>query len=41
MKTKLSHAAKIIYGAGDLGFSLTFTIVGAYFSSQMWYRSYR
>ncbi len=31
MKTKLSRAAKIIYGAGDLGFSLTSTIVGAYF----------
>jgi len=31
MKIKLSRAAKIIYGAGDLGFSLTSTIVGAYF----------
>ena len=31
MKTKLSRATKIIYGAGDLGFSLTSTIVGAYF----------
>lgn len=31
MKTTLSHADKIIYGAGDLGFSLTSTIVGAYF----------
>ena len=31
MKTKLSRFTKIIYGAGDLGFSLTSTIVGAYF----------
>lgn len=31
MNTKLSRATKIIYGAGDLGFSLTSTIVGAYF----------
>ena len=30
MKTKLSRFTKIIYGAGDLGFSLTSTIVGAY-----------
>jgi len=29
--TKLSRKTKIIYGAGDLGFSLTSTIVGAYF----------
>jgi len=31
MQTKLSRATKIIYGAGDLGFSLTTTIIGAYF----------
>jgi GPH family glycoside/pentoside/hexuronide:cation symporter len=31
MKQKLSRATKIIYGAGDLGFSLTSTIIGAYF----------
>lgn len=31
MKSKLSRITKIIYGAGDLGFSLTTTIVGAYF----------
>ena len=29
--TKLSRKTKIIYGAGDLGFSLTSTIIGAYF----------
>ena len=28
---KLSRKTKIIYGAGDLGFSLTSTIIGAYF----------
>ena len=31
MEKKLSRLTKIIYGAGDLGFSLTSTIVGAYF----------
>lgn len=31
MHSKLSRATKIIYGAGDLGFSLTTTIIGAYF----------
>ena len=31
MNTKLSRTDKIVYGAGDLGFSLTSTIVGAYF----------
>ncbi len=31
MNIKLSRASKIIYGAGDLGFSLTSTILGAYF----------
>ena len=31
MNSKLSRTSKIIYGAGDLGFSLTTTIVGAYF----------
>lgn len=31
MGKKLSRLTKIIYGAGDLGFSLTSTIVGAYF----------
>ena len=31
MTQKLSRATKIIYGAGDLGFSLTSTIIGAYF----------
>lgn len=31
MHQKLSRSTKIIYGAGDLGFSLTSTIIGAYF----------
>jgi GPH family glycoside/pentoside/hexuronide:cation symporter len=31
MIQKLSRKTKIIYGAGDLGFSLTSTIIGAYF----------
>lgn len=31
MAQKLSRSMKIIYGAGDLGFSLTSTIIGAYF----------
>lgn len=31
MPKKLSRKTKIIYGAGDLGFSLTTTIIGAYF----------
>jgi len=31
MKAKLSKLTKIIYGSGDLGFSLTATIIGAYF----------
>ena len=31
MAQKLSRSTKIIYGAGDLGFSLTSTIIGAYF----------
>lgn len=31
MKQKLSRLTKIIYGSGDLGFSLTGTIIGAYF----------
>ena len=31
MSTKLSRKTKVIYGSGDLGFSLTTTIIGAYF----------
>ena len=31
MSQKLSRFAKFIYGSGDLGFSLTGTIIGAYF----------
>ncbi len=31
MKKSLSRITKLIYGAGDLGFSLTTTIIGAYF----------
>jgi len=31
MKNNLSRKTKIIYGSGDLGFSLTTTIIGAYF----------
>jgi len=31
MTEKLSRKTKIIYGSGDLGFSLTTTIIGAYF----------
>jgi len=31
MAQKLSRSTKIVYGAGDLGFSLTSTIIGAYF----------
>jgi len=31
MDKKLSRLTKIIYGSGDLGFSLTGTIIGAYF----------
>ena len=31
MKKNLPRLTKIIYGAGDLGFSLTTTIIGAYF----------
>ncbi len=31
MQAKLSRSTKIIYGTGDLGFSLTTTIIGAYF----------
>ena len=31
MQKKLSRKTKIIYGFGDLGFSLTTTIIGAYF----------
>lgn len=31
MKENLSRLTKIIYGSGDLGFSLTTTIIGAYF----------
>lgn len=31
MEKKLSRLTKIIYGSGDLGFSLTGTIIGAYF----------
>jgi len=31
MAEKLSRKTKIIYGAGDLGFSLTTTIIGAFF----------
>lgn len=31
MAEKLSRKTKIIYGAGDLGFSLTSTIIGAFF----------
>ena len=32
MGTKLSRKTKILYGAGDTGFSLTSTILGAYFA---------
>ena len=32
MKNKLSRATKLIYGSGDIGFSLTSTILGAYFA---------
>ncbi len=28
---KLSSLTKIVYGAGDVGFSMTGTIIGAYF----------
>jgi len=31
MENNLSRSTKIIYGSGDLGFSLTSTIIGAYF----------
>ncbi len=31
MYKKLSRKTKIVYGFGDLGFSLTTTIIGAYF----------
>jgi len=31
MKNNLPRSTKIIYGSGDLGFSLTSTIIGAYF----------
>jgi GPH family glycoside/pentoside/hexuronide:cation symporter len=31
MKNNLSRLTKVIYGSGDLGFSLTTTIIGAYF----------
>ncbi len=31
MKNSLPRSTKIIYGSGDLGFSLTSTIIGAYF----------
>ncbi len=31
MDEKLSRKTKVIYGSGDLGFSLTSTIIGAYF----------
>jgi GPH family glycoside/pentoside/hexuronide:cation symporter len=31
MGEKLSRSTKLVYGAGDLGFSLTSTIIGAYF----------
>ena len=31
MKEILSRKTKLIYGSGDLGFSLTTTIIGAYF----------
>ena len=32
MTAKLSRREKWIYGSGDLGFSLTSTIIGAYFA---------
>ncbi len=32
MADRLSRRAKLIYGSGDLGFSLTSTIIGAYFA---------
>ena len=32
MKNQLSRRTKIIYGSGDIGFSLTSTILGAYFA---------
>jgi GPH family glycoside/pentoside/hexuronide:cation symporter len=32
MQDRLSRRTKLLYGAGDLGFSLTFTIIGAYFA---------
>lgn len=32
MKDRLSRLTKLIYGSGDIGFSLTTTIIGAYFA---------
>jgi GPH family glycoside/pentoside/hexuronide:cation symporter len=32
LSTRLSRATKILYGSGDIGFSLTSTILGAYFA---------
>ena len=32
MTYKLTRRTKVIYGAGDIGFSLTSTILGAYFA---------
>ncbi|HSV85148.1 MAG TPA: MFS transporter [Levilinea sp.] len=32
MQDRLSRRTKLLYGAGDLGFSLTLTIIGAYFA---------
>ncbi|MFN2149432.1 MAG: MFS transporter [Anaerolineales bacterium] len=32
MTSRLSRTAKILYGSGDIGFSLTSTILGAYFA---------
>ena len=32
MRQKLSRLTKLMYGSGDLGFSLTTTLIGAYFA---------
>ena len=32
MQERLSRRTKLIYGSGDIGFSLTSTILGAYFA---------
>ena len=32
MEQKLKAITKLLYGSGDLGFSLTTTLIGAYFA---------